>query len=209
MSTRFVLQHKCFTTVLIKVALGLHKVTVWPSSQKHPLAIAAQTQLEVGGDGSSVQAILKHQPIDNHGGNHSISSLAQRWSFCIPAIYGGIDILRQYLWRKDIMDCTAAPDTLQETGQVSGCFGFAEGKLFVAIHNATEHTHPHTPPPPPMPPLCRLEIQSSHFYKNIFASNSLSTAGSSHTPHTAWGQPCFFPLNFLFYGSREAARANK
>lgn len=44
-----------------------------------------------------------------------------------------------YLWRntagKDIMDSTAAPVTLHKNGQVSGCFGFAEGKLFVEIHN--------------------------------------------------------------------------
>lgn len=89
------------------------------------------------------------------------------------------------------MDCTIAPANFQETGQVSGCFGFAEGKLFVAIHNVIKHTHTHTPPPPPS--MAPHPVVG----KNIFASNSLSAAGSSYTHHTAWEEPCF-SLNFLF-----------
>lgn len=73
-----------------KSCTGLYKVTVCPLCQKCPLPVTAQTQLEVGGDGSSLQGILKHQPIDNHQGSHSISWLAQQWSFCISVIYGGI-----------------------------------------------------------------------------------------------------------------------
>jgi len=89
--------------------------------------------LQAGGAGSLLHSILKQPPANNQQGNHSTSQLAKQRSSCISAIYQG-------LRGKALRTALQLPCFHTETGQMSGCFGSAGGKLLVANHceEATE-----------------------------------------------------------------------
>lgn len=122
-----------------------------------------------------MHSILKQQPADNQQGNHSAVNLQN----------GGVSA--SPLFSKDYRErCYGAALQLllfyMETGQMSGCFGSAGGKLFVANH--CEETAE-------VIKNLSLVIQSFHFYKNIFAGNHLIIHDVVHIHINCDAEPCF------------------
>lgn len=135
---------------------------VWSLCPKYP----AWTGLQAEGAGSLLHRILKQRPADNQQGNHSASQLVKGCSSCLPATSHGLQgkaFLQRLLFQ-------------METGQMSGCFGSAGGKLFAANHceEAAQVIK-----------SVSLVPQSFHFYKNIFQVTPDETWGSLHTPPCA------------------------